>query len=111
MRRWIFGRVGEVGSYTTTLLSSMVQAVRKRAHRVGIHKQRAHAGQKGNEQADGGAKDVTAGRVEEQQLRAPTLHGTVGTGRWEPQLCVGGVPITRAKRQLRDRISNWLASH
>eukprot|EP00959_Pyramimonas_sp_CCMP1952_P024672 517935-Pyramimonas_sp.AAC.1 len=85
----------------------MVQALRGGARRVGIHKQRAHVGQKGNELADGGGKDVAAGRVGEKQLRAPTLNGAVGVGQWEPHMCVDGVPVTTtAKRQLRDRITN-----
>eukprot|EP00976_Prorocentrum_cordatum_P002850 55249-Prorocentrum_minimum.AAC.1 len=43
MRRWIFGPLGEVGPYTTTLLSFvMVQALRRGACRVGVHKQRVH---------------------------------------------------------------------
>ena len=54
---------------------------------------------------------MAAGRVGEKQLRAPTLNGAVGAGQWEPHMCVDGVPVTRAKRQLRDRITNWLASH
>eukprot|EP00959_Pyramimonas_sp_CCMP1952_P348121 7291541-Pyramimonas_sp.AAC.1 len=89
----------------------MVQALRRGACRVGVHKQRAHVGQKGNELADGGGKDVAAGRVGEKQLRALTLNGAVSVGQWEPHMCVDGIPVTRAKRQLRDRITNWLASH
>eukprot|EP00959_Pyramimonas_sp_CCMP1952_P041744 873023-Pyramimonas_sp.AAC.1 len=63
MRRWVFGPMGEFGQYTTTLLSSMVKALRGGSQGVGVHKQRAHAGQKGNEVADGGAKSVAAGKV------------------------------------------------
>eukprot|EP00976_Prorocentrum_cordatum_P088074 1187164-Prorocentrum_minimum.AAC.2 len=61
--------------------------------------------------ADGGAKDVAAGRAGERQLRTPTLDRKEGTDQWEPYLCEDGVPVTRAKRQMRDRITNWLASH
>eukprot|EP00959_Pyramimonas_sp_CCMP1952_P037202 778310-Pyramimonas_sp.AAC.1 len=89
----------------------MVQALRGGTHRVGVHKQRAHVGQKGNELADGGDKYVAAGRVGKKQLRAPTLNGAVGAGQWEPHMCVDGVPVTRAKRQLRDRTTNWLTNH
>ena len=81
---------------------------------MGVHKQRAHVGQKGNELADGGAKSVAAGKVGAMQLRTPTLNGAVGAGQWEPHLhiiIIDGVPITRAKKQLRNRITDWLASH
>ena len=78
--------MGEFGQYTTALLSSMVRALRGGSQGVGVHKQRAHAGQKGNELADGGAKSVAAGKVGAMQLRAPTLNGAVGAGQWEPHL-------------------------
>eukprot|EP00976_Prorocentrum_cordatum_P052673 1062457-Prorocentrum_minimum.AAC.1 len=56
-----------------------------------------------------GAKDVVAGRAGERQLRTPTLDGKVGA------LLVCGVPMTRAKRQMRDKkdkiTTNWLANH
>eukprot|EP00976_Prorocentrum_cordatum_P039377 800581-Prorocentrum_minimum.AAC.1 len=54
----------------------MVRALRGGSQGVGVHKkQRAHVGQRGNELADGGAKDVAAGKVGMAQLRAPTLNG------------------------------------
>ena len=111
MRKWVFGPMGEFGQYTTALLSSMVRALIDGSQSVGVHKQRAHAGQKGNEMADGGAKNVAAGKAGKMQLRAPTLNGAVSAGQWEPHLHVDGIPITRAKKQLRNRITDWLASH
>eukprot|EP00959_Pyramimonas_sp_CCMP1952_P097953 2047221-Pyramimonas_sp.AAC.1 len=39
------------------------------------------------------------------------MNGAVSAGQWEPHMCVDGVPVTRAKRQLRSRVTNWLASH
>eukprot|EP00959_Pyramimonas_sp_CCMP1952_P135228 2829690-Pyramimonas_sp.AAC.1 len=65
----------------------MVQALRRGACRVGVHKQRAHVGQRGNELADGGAKEVAVGKMGYR------------------------LAITRAKKQLRERVTNWLASH
>eukprot|EP00959_Pyramimonas_sp_CCMP1952_P236771 4948284-Pyramimonas_sp.AAC.2 len=62
MRNWVFGPTGEFGQYTTGLLSSMVKALIEGSQGVGVHKQLAHAGQKGNELADGGAKSVAAGK-------------------------------------------------
>eukprot|EP00959_Pyramimonas_sp_CCMP1952_P229608 4800708-Pyramimonas_sp.AAC.1 len=32
-------------------------------------------------------------------------------GLLKPHMCVDGVPVTRAKKQLRERVTNWLASH
>ena len=75
MRKWVFGPMGEFGQYTTALLSSMVRALIDGSQSVGVHKQRAHAGQKGNEMADGGAKNVAAGKAGKMQLRTPTLNG------------------------------------
>ena len=98
MRNWVFGPMGEFGQYTTGLLSSMVKALIEGSHNVGLHKQRAHAGQEGNELADGGAKSVAAGKVGTMQLRMPVLSGAVDAGQREPHLHVGGIPITRGRK-------------
>ena len=58
-----------------------------------------------------GAKNVAAGKAGKMQLRTPTLNGAVNAGQWEPHLHIDGIPITRAKKQLRNRIADWLASH
>eukprot|EP00959_Pyramimonas_sp_CCMP1952_P345984 7246149-Pyramimonas_sp.AAC.1 len=61
-------------------------------------------GRRGTSWQTGGPRAWLLARLgQAMQLRTPTFNGAVGVGRREPHMHVDGIPITRAKKQLRDR--------